>query len=320
MTTAPAPTPEVEIAPDHSDFLDDVLDGLSQDQKALPCRWLYDARGSELFEQITDLPEYYLTRTETAILTDIATELADLMGPGASLVEYGAGASVKTRILLDTAQDLARYVPIDVSEAFLMETADQLRRDYPDLRVEPLVGDFLSVLALPDTDRQRVGFFPGSTIGNLSDADIHTFLTHARETLGPKALFILGYDRVKPLSRLLPAYDDAHGVTAEFNLNLLRRINRELGGTFDLQTFEHEARWNDADSRVEMHLVSRETQSVRIGSQVIDFASGETIHTENSRKFTPDRMDALCERAGWTVTRTYSDPEELFSVATLKPI
>lgn len=319
MTTAPASSPEIESAPDHSDFLNDVLTGLAQSQKSLPCRWLYDARGSELFEQITDLPEYYLTRTETTILTDIASELAKLMGPGASLVEYGAGASVKTRILLDAAKDLARYVPIDVSEAFLLQTAKQLRRDYPDLAIEPVIGDFLSVLALPEAECQNVGFFPGSTIGNLSDEDIQTFLTHARETLGPDALFILGYDRVKPLPRLLPAYDDAQGVTAAFNLNLLRRINRELNGTFDLKSFEHEARWNADESRVEMHLVSRETQSVRVGTQSIPFQAGETIHTENSRKFTPERMQALCERAGWTVTRTFSDPDNLFSVAILTP-
>ena len=316
MTTAPA----LDDAPVRSEFLDDVSEGLRQSQKTLPCRWLYDARGSELFEQITDLPEYYLTRTETAILREIAPQLADMMGPGISLVEYGAGASVKTRILLDAAHDLARYVPIDVSEDFLLQTAEQLRQDYPELSVVPVVGDFLSVLALPDHDCQRVGFFPGSTIGNLSDEDIHTFLSHARKTLGPDALFILGYDRVKPLSVLLPAYEDAQGVTAEFNLNLLRRINRELGATFDLQAFEHEARWNAEDSRVEMHLVSTKRQTVRLGPDSVDFEAGETIHTENSRKFTPDRMDNLCQRAGWIATRTFSDPDELFSVAILTPI
>ncbi|MEL6686794.1 MAG: L-histidine N(alpha)-methyltransferase, partial [Pseudomonadota bacterium] len=303
MTLSSAAT--VDIALPTSDFLDDILAGLAQPQKTLPCVWLYDAHGSELFEQITQLPEYYLTRTETQILTDIADELATQIGQNAQLIEYGAGASVKTRILLNSISNLNAYIPIDVSEDFLLQTADQLRRDYPDLSVRPVVSDFLSVPDLPAHSGPRIGFFPGSTIGNLSDDDIHRFLSNARKALGPDALFILGYDRVKPLSTLIPAYDDAQGVTAAFNLNLLRRINRELGGTFDLQAFRHEARWNAEDSRIEMHLVSQKAQSVRIGSTLVNFEQSETIHTENSRKFTPERMESLCRAAGWQMTRTY---------------
>ena len=239
------------------------------------------------------------------------------MGAKASLVEYGAGASTKTRLLLNAAQDLAAYMPIDVSESFLLQTAEQLQQDYPNLTVLPIVGDFLSVLDLPAKTGRRIGFFPGSTIGNLSDRDIQIFLTHARTTLGPDALFILGFDRVKPLSVLIPAYDDAQGVTAAFNLNLLRRINRELGASFDLQTFRHEARWNEGESRVEMHLVSEQAQSIGIGSEIIDFVEGETIHTENSRKFTPEQMEGLCAQAGWQVTKHYSDAQDLFSIVTL---
>ena len=316
--TAPPALP-IDAHPTDPEFLSDVLTGLAQPQKTLPCRWLYDAQGSELFEQITTLPEYYLTRTETGILRDIALELSKQMGAKANLVEYGAGASTKTRLLLNAAQDLTAYMPIDVSESFLLQTAEQLREDYPDLTVLPIVGDFLSVMDLPDKTGRRIGFFPGSTIGNLSDRDIQIFLTHARTTLGPDALFILGFDRVKPLSVLIPAYDDAQGVTAAFNLNLLRRINRELGASFDLQTFRHEARWNEGESRVEMHLVSEKAQSIGIGSEIIDFVEGETIHTENSRKFTPEQMEGLCAKAGWRVTKHYSDPQDLFSIVTLTP-
>ena len=316
--TAPPALP-IDAHPTDPEFLSDVLTGLAQPQKTLPCRWFYDAQGSELFEQITTLPEYYLTRTETGILRDIALELSKQMGAKANLVEYGAGASTKTRLLLNAAQDLTAYMPIDVSESFLLQTAEQLREDYPDLTVLPIVGDFLSVMDLPDKTGRRIGFFPGSTIGNLSDQDIQIFLTHARTTLGPDALFILGFDRVKPLSVLIPAYDDAQGVTAAFNLNLLRRINRELGASFDLQTFRHEARWNEGESRVEMHLVSEKAQSIGIGSEIIDFVEGETIHTENSRKFTPEQMEGLCAQVGWRVTKHYSDAQDLFSIVTLTP-
>ncbi|MGB3457042.1 MAG: L-histidine N(alpha)-methyltransferase [Litorimonas sp.] len=298
-------------------FLADVLQGLSAPRKTLPCQWLYDARGSQLFERITALPEYYLTRTETYILQRVAGDLSERIGPSAVLLEYGAGASMKTRILLNALDDLVAYVPVDVSSEFLAQTAEQLRLDYPDLFVRPLVGNFLDPVDLSGLEGRKVGFFPGSTIGNLSDPDIDRFLRNAARSLGPDALFILGYDRVKPLSVLLPAYDDAQGVTANFNLNLLDRINRELGADFDRDSFAHEARWNEDESRIEMHLVSQKSQTVTLDGTDIEFASGETIHTENSRKFTPERIETLCRDAGYAVLETHCDPDALFSVAVL---
>lgn len=300
-------------------FLTDVIKGLSQEPKTLPCQWLYDTRGSELFEHITDLPEYYLTRTETAILNERAPDLATRLTANTALIEYGAGASVKTRILLDAAPNLSTYVPIDVSDDFLMETAAQLKHDYPALKICPVVGSFLNVPPLPNTlPEERVGFFPGSTIGNLSDADILEFFRQSHQTLGPSAELILGFDLVKSLSILIPAYDDAAGVTAAFNMNLLTRINRELGADFDLSAFQHEAQWNDVLSRVEMHLVSQRDQIVTIGHRKIAVRASETIHTENSRKFTIQQMTDLAEQGGFEIVSTYQDDENLFAVALLK--
>lgn len=267
-------------------FRMDVVRGLSKPQKTLPCQYFYDEAGSVLFEQITELEEYYPTRTEISILNAHIDEIAATLGPGVLLVEYGAGASTKTRILLDHLVDPSGYVPIDVSETFLLHTADGLRRDYPDLAVHPIVGDFMIRLGLPsDISGQPVGFFPGSTIGNLSDTDIDTFMRAARALLGKSGQFLIGVDLRKSPDILIPAYDDAAGVTAAFNLNLLTRINRELGADFDLSAFAHRAIWNDQASRIEMHLESLSDQQVKIGQDQFFFAAGETIHTENSRKF-----------------------------------
>lgn len=304
----------------NAEFAADVLAGLALPQKTLPCRWLYDERGSQLFEEITNLPEYYPTRTETKILEACRGEIAAAAGRGATLVEYGSGASVKTRLLLDTFEALHCYVPIDVSATFLEDTADQLRRDYPSLSIKPVVGDFLSPISIPSEARgagRTVGFFPGSTIGNLSDAEISDFFQRARLDLGDSASFVLGADLKKDLGRLLPAYDDAAGVTAAFNLNILNRINRELGGTFVLDQFAHEARWNEEASRVEMHLVSRKDQTVSVGDTKIGFVEGESIHTENSRKFALDELIQLAEMQGWTLSQSWMDDEKLFSVVML---
>ncbi len=311
------------LAADHrAAFAADVRDGLARAQKAIPSRWLYDAHGSALFEQITQLPEYYPTRTETAILRQMAGTIAAQVGRGATLVEYGAGASVKTRILLDALDGLAAYVPIDVSAAFLHETARGLRTDYPALAVEPVVADFLAPIALPAAlhgTGPRLGFFPGSTIGNLSDAEIVAFLGRARADLGPGAQFILGADLKKSPAILIPAYDDATGVTAAFNLNLLTRINRELAGSFDVSAFRHEARWNDDASRIEMHLVSTADQTARVGDGLFAFPAGETIHTENSRKFTIDGdLAEDCAHAGWTIEDRWTDAASLFAVLLLR--
>ncbi len=306
-------------APDaRSVFLSDVLNGLSERQKTLPCQYFYDAAGSDLFEQITALPEYYPTRTETAILTSCAADLAAALGPRTLLVEYGAGASTKTRILLDALEAPAGYVPIDVSEEFLLHTASLLRADYPDLRVHPIVGDFMVRIGLPDDiDGAPVGFFPGSTIGNLSDAEILRFMTAARQLLGDDGQFVIGVDLRKDPSILVPAYDDSAGVTARFNLNLLARINRELDGEFDLTAFAHRAIWNDQASRIEMHLESLYDQTVRIGARSIQFAAGETIHTENSRKFSIDSLRPLFEQTGWKLDTQWLDDQHYFAVLLL---
>jgi dimethylhistidine N-methyltransferase len=302
-------------------FLKDVLDGLSKPQKSIPSRWFYDQAGSELFEQITELPEYYPTRTEIGILNDNVTEIAEMIGDGSLLIEYGAGASTKTRILLDALPDMAGYVPIDVSEDFLLYTADALRTDYPNLPVFPVVGNFMSQIALPDLPSDRkTGFFPGSTIGNLDDDDIEAFLNNAHDLLGVGNQFLLGVDLRKSPDILIPAYDDAQGVTAAFNLNLLTRINSDLGADFNLDAFSHEARWNDAASRIEMHLVSQRNQSVSIGGKSFAFHRGESIHTENSRKFSIETLTPVFEKTGWTLKKTWSDTGNLFAVVMLSAI
>lgn len=309
---------ETPAAEARSIFLRDVVAGLSQAQKTLPCQYFYDAAGSDLFEQITQLPEYYPTRTETAILTAHAGEMAEHLGDQVLLVEYGAGASTKTRILLDALNAPAGYVPIDVSEEFLLHTASVLRADYPDLPVSPVVGDFMIRFGLPQQSRGRpVGFFPGSTIGNLSDDEIVQFMSAARDLLGDESQFLLGVDLRKEASILVPAYDDAAGVTARFNLNLLRRINRELDADFDLIRFAHRAIWNEAASRIEMHLESLDAQRVQIGDHTFSFAAGETIHTENSRKFTIDSLTPLFEQTGWKLNKTWLDEKRYFAVLLL---
>ena len=312
-------TPEPDNAAGR--FLADVVDGLSRPQKTIPCRWFYDGEGSRLFEAITELPEYYPTRTETAILREHASDIAARIGPRAVVVEYGSGASSKTRILLDALDRPALYVPIDVSEDFLRQTAEALRADYPGLAVAPVASDFLSPIALPElpADAGRtVGFFPGSTVGNLPDADIVRLLSNTGRLTGPGGLFVLGFDLVKDVDTLLAAYDDPAGVTAAFNRNLLVRANRELGADFAPDRFRHKARWNSDESRVEMHLVSVGTQTVTINGQRFAFRDSESIHTENSRKFTLETMKALCGRAGWVPVQTHLDEEAQFAVTLME--
>lgn len=303
-------------------FEDDVIEGLSQAQKTIPCRWLYDERGSELFEDITVLPEYYPTRTETSILSQYAPEIASHVGPHATVVEYGAGASVKTRILIDALEQLSTYIPVDISAEFLQISAAALKEDYPDVKIEPVVADFLSPVELPDKPAKgaRVGFFPGSTIGNLESAEITGFMKRVREDLGEDAQFILGADLKKDPNILIPAYDDSAGITSEFNLNLLRRINGELEANFDVSSFSHEARWNEKDSRIEMHLVSQREQSVEISGQTFNFKHGETVHTENSRKFEIASLQKLIAQCGWEMADSWIDKDSLFSVILFKAI
>lgn len=306
-----------EAASPESEFLADVWAGLSTRPKTLPCRWLYDERGSELFEEITRLPEYYPSRTEQGILERCVAEVAEKVGEGAEVVEYGSGASRKTRTLLDALEAPETYRPVDISEEFLLGAAERLAWEYPDLSVEPYAGDFLGGGPAASTREgaTALGFFPGGTIGNLSDEEIVGFLGAARERLGEDALFLLGADLAKSPDVLIPAYDDAAGVTAAFNLNILERINRELGGDFDVSAFAHEARWNAEASRIEMHLVSQREQSASVAGRRFAFEKGETIHTENSRKFTEAKLAELLQRAGWRLTTRWTDEADWFAVA-----
>ena len=302
-----------------SRLLDDVLRGLSARRKTLPSKYFYDAEGSRLFEAICELPEYYVTRTETALLVDIAPELAAFVADGAALVEFGSGASAKTRLILDASPQIDVYIPIDISEVALSHAAETIRADYRGLEVTPLVGDFTRVLELPSAVRSRpiVGFFPGSTIGNFESAEAERFLRRVRALLGDGALFIVGADLAQAPEVLLPAYDDAGGVTAAFNRNLLVRINRELGASLDLDAFEHRAVWNEAESRIEMYLVSSRDQTARIGSRTIVFIEGEVIHTESSHKYRREVFEALVERGGWRLKTAWTSDAPSFGVFLL---
>ena len=300
-------------------FAADVIAGLSKAAKTLPCRWLYDARGSELFEAITELPEYYPTRTETSILAARAAEIAAATAPGSVLVEFGSGSSRKTEIVIAALDRPAAYVPIDVSQSALDDARARLAQRFPRLRVVPVVGDFLADVPWPSdlVGAPRLGFFPGSTIGNLTRGGARDLLVAMGHRLGLGQRLVIGADLQKDLGRLLPAYDDAQGVTAAFNLNLLTRINRELGADFDVSGFAHEAVWNADESRVEMHLVSLKAQSVRLLDRRIAFAPQERIHTENSCKYTLEGFRALAGEAGWRVRASWTDADALFSVHDL---
>ncbi len=307
---------ETSAAEDADAFRRDVLDGLARRPKSIPPKWFYDARGSELFEAITELPEYYPTRAETQLLTRIAPELAARIPDGAVLIEYGSGASAKTRLILDAAPQLAAYAPIDISVSALEAAAASIRRDYPALVVEPLARDFTRGGAPPAAaaGRRRVGFFPGSTIGNFDPAEAVRLLAEARRLMGEDGLFILGADLVKEVGVMTAAYDDAAGVTAAFNKNLLTRIDRELGGDFDADAFDHRAVWNANDSRMEMHLVSRAAQTAHVAGRAFDFAAGESLHTENSYKFTVEDVTGMAKRAGWRLIARWIGPPPAFAV------
>ena len=297
-------------------FRADVLAGLAQRRKSLPSRWLYDQRGSELFEEITRLDEYYLTRTETAILRRHAEEMAALCGEGAVLLEYGAGAAIKSEILIDALKAPRMYAPIDIAADFLAQTVDRIRDRFPELPTRPIIADFTADFDLPADipARPRAAFFPGSTLGNLAGSEAAALLRRMREHAGRRGKAIIGADLRKDVQTLIAAYDDKRGVTAEFNLNLLRRINRELGGDFAVDAFAHEARWNEGESAIEMHLVSRKPQTVSVADRSFAFAQGETIHTEPCRKFDVAGLAHAAQRSGWRVEKIWSDPAQLFAV------
>src|SRR3984957_19551556 len=289
-------------------FASDVIDDLSQHPKRLSPKYFYDAAGSELFEQITVLPEYYPTRTELTILRDRGREISAIVPKGAALVEFGAGATTKVRLLLNKCA-FGAYVPVDISGDFLKAQADALRRDFPDLDVYPVAADFTAPFALPDVVKAmpKVGFFPGSTLGNFEPHEACAFLRSARDILGQGAQMVIGVDLEKDERVLYDAYNDKAGVTARFNLNVLYRINRELGGNFDLSAFTHRAIYNRDRHRIEMYLISNKTQSVRMLGTSFSFRPGESIHTENSYKYSVERFAALARGSGWKVRESWTD-------------
>jgi dimethylhistidine N-methyltransferase len=302
-----------------SAFAREAIDDLSQRPKRLSPKYFYDATGSELFEQITVLPEYYPTRTELGILRDRAGEIAAIIPKGAALVEFGAGATTKVRLLLNQC-GFGAYVPVDISGDFLKAQADALRKDFPGLDVYPVAADFTAPFVLPDAVKAmpKVGFFPGSTLGNFEPHEACAFLRSAREILGQGAQMIIGVDLEKDERVLYDAYNDAAGVTARFNLNVLVRINHELGGNFDLSAFMHRAIYNRERHRIEMHLISKKAQTVRVLGRSFSFRAGETIHTESSYKYSLERFTALARGSGWTPLESWTDMASMFSVHVLE--
>jgi dimethylhistidine N-methyltransferase len=303
-----------DLKPDADAFREDVLRGLSRPQKTVPPKYFYDARGSELFEAICGLPEYYPTRTEMAMTRRHAQEMAECAGAGCVLIEFGAGSALKTRVLV-RALAPAAYVAIDIAREQLAAAAARLARDFPRLRVAAVCADYSRPLVLPEVGAgRRVVYFPGSTIGNFTVPEARDFLRQALALAGAGGGMLVGVDLKKDPERLRAAYDDAQGVTAAFNLNLLARINRELDADFDLAAFRHHARYDAALGRIEMHLVSVRAQSVRVGGRVFAFREGETIHTENSYKYGVEQFQRLAREAGFEPRRCWTDPERLFSI------
>lgn len=296
-------------------FRADVLRGLACRPRAIPARWLYDQRGSELFDAITRLRSYYPTATETALLHDIMPDVAERVGPGRAVVEFGAGSLTKTPILLEAIRP-ALYVPVDISGDFLRASAAELGDKLPGIPIHPVEADFIEPIDLPPEVRDHpvLGFFPGSTIGNFVPRSATDLLRHFRASLGVGALILIGMDRVKPIDRLIAAYDEPEGITAAFNLNLLRRINRELDGNIPLDSFRHEARWNDILSRIEMHLVATKPVEFSVSRQSFRMEEGESIHSENSHKYGPRGGRMLLLAGGWTPIAEWTDPARDFAI------
>lgn len=300
---------------------EEVLAGLRSMPKTIAPKFFYDSRGAALFEQITEQPEYYPTRTELAILRTHVGEIARLVGPEAAVIEYGSGAGVKIRLLLDALERPVSYTPVDISQRQLADVAETLGRDYPGIAVLPVAADYTRRFELPrlPAHRRRVAFFPGSTIGNFHPVQAIAFLQHVRQVVGPNGALVLGVDRRKDVATLHAAYNDAAGVTAEFNRNVLRRLNRELGATFDLSRFAHRAFFNDAAGRIEMHLESLEPQTVIMAGARVDFDAGETIWTESSYKYDRAGIETLVHAAGFVIERLFTDAADRFWVAVLVP-
>jgi dimethylhistidine N-methyltransferase len=307
---------QVDQAGAHTRFEADVRLGLSARQKSLPCQYFYDQTGSLLFELITELDEYYPTRTEIGILQTCVQQISAATDGGTVLIEFGSGSSVKTDILLAACPAITHYVPIDVSSTILAIAKERLQVKFPALHVQPVLDDFTADITLPagHSNRPKLGFFPGSTIGNFSHDRAVTLMGGFRDLLGPGSRLIVGADLRKSPDVLVRAYDDAKGITAQFNLNLLTRINRELNGTFDVANFHHMATYDEVSGRVDMYLVSLSDQQVAVGGQTFQFARGERIHTEVSQKYDVAEFQTLAQRAGWSTCAVWTDPRQYFSV------
>ena len=325
MTALARPATRPPIAPRlagaATGFAADVLAGLAATPKRLPAKYFYDEAGSKLFERITELPEYYPTRTELRILESAAESIARFAEAGAALIEFGSGPTAKARLLMRRMASVSAYVPVDISAEFVNGEAARLQADFPALQVLPVIADFTGTFELPAAIRAlpRLGFFPGSTIGNLEPHEVTRFLRRAKRVLGRHAPFVVGIDLVKDPDVLHAAYNDAQGVTAAFNRNLLVRINRELGADFDVDAFEHHAFYNRELGRIEMHLASLRRQKLRILGRCFNFRAGETIHTENSYKYRVEAFAALARGAGWATGAVWTDPQKYFAVAALVP-
>ncbi|HCS29094.1 MAG TPA: L-histidine N(alpha)-methyltransferase [Spongiibacteraceae bacterium] len=310
----------IDLQPDTSALLEESIAGLKASPRQLPCKYFYDAEGARLFEQICELPEYYPTRTEVGILKQHLPEMAKLIGANARIVEYGSGAGTKIRLLLDALREPVAYTPIDISREQLAAAAEELQRDFAELEIQPVCADYSSALTLPSPQRafaRSVVFFPGSTIGNFPQAEalalLKRFARLAAQGDQPGGLLI-GVDVKKSRQRIEAAYNDTQGVTADFNLNILKRLNREVGANFELEHWQHHAFWNEQSGAIEMHLVSRREQQVRINGDRFTFAEGDSVHTENSFKYSPDEFTELAAQAGFVRRGLWQDEEQLFSV------
>ncbi len=307
--------------PERDAFLNDVTLGLQKQAKELPCKYLYDERGSILFDKICELDEYYPTRTELNIMQTYVDEIVARLGQNVLLIEYGSGSSLKTRVLLDNLSGLAGYIPIDISKEHLLNAAAKLKKIYPDLNVHPVCADYTDLFRLPDdipSSASRVVYFPGSTIGNFNPGDAVKFLHSINNIVGSSGQLLLGVDLKKDPNVLHRAYNDRSGITASFNCNILTRINRDLGANFNTEQFKHYAFFNPSHGRVEMHIISLADQTVQINGSTIKFATGESIHTESSYKYTVHEFTELAGKAGFTVERVWTDEDELFSVQLLR--
>jgi len=318
MTAAPEPIQLIDLEPAPADIAAEAIAGLRSDPKTLPCKLFYDKRGSELFDAICELPEYYPTRTEVGILNDNLAAIAAAVGPRVHLVELGSGSSTKTEVLLDALDRPVAYTPIDISREHLRASAERVNRAYPTLQVQAVCADYTEPFEVPRPNRRpdrRVVFFPGSTIGNFHAPDARRFLDRIADIAGPGGGLLIGVDLYKGRETLEAAYDDAQGVTAEFNLNALHRLNREAGADFDVDQFAHRSVWNESQSRVEMHLVSRVEQRAAIDGHVFDFAANEAVRTECAYKYRGDQFGEVATR--FRVDRVWTDTARNFSVQYL---